>query len=95
MKPTYDPVHYGRLGQALTKDDAAKDVFNFYQSWLRIHIEQAFGQLVRRFGLLWKPIQFSIHSVLSLVHACMCIHNLIIDERRYPLRKVRCLLRTM
>jgi DDE superfamily endonuclease len=66
---------------SLAKDDSAKDAFNFYQSSLRIHIEQAFGQLVRRFGLLWKPIQFSIRSVLSLVHACMCIHNLIIDER--------------
>jgi hypothetical protein len=66
---------------SLARDDSAKDLFNLYQSSLRIHIEQAFGQLVRRFGILWKPIQFSIHSVLSLVHACICIHILIIDER--------------
>jgi hypothetical protein len=66
---------------SVAKTDVAKDAFNFYQSSLRIHIEQAFGQLVRRFGILWKPIQFSIHSVLAIVHACMCIHNFIIDQR--------------
>jgi DDE superfamily endonuclease len=66
---------------SVAKTDVAKDAFNFYQSSLRIHIEQAFGQLVRRFGILWKPIQFSIHSVHAIVHACMCIHNFIIDQR--------------
>jgi hypothetical protein len=66
---------------SVAKTDVARDAFNFYQSSLRIHIEQAFGQLVRRFGIFWKPIQFSIHSVLALVHACMCIHNFIIDQR--------------
>jgi DDE superfamily endonuclease len=51
---------------SLARDDSAKDAFNFYQSSLRIHIEQAFGQLVRRFGIFRKPIQFGFHSVLSL-----------------------------
>jgi hypothetical protein len=66
---------------SLARDDSAKDAFNFYQSSLRIHIEQSFGQLVRRFGILWRPLQFNIHSVFEIVHACMCVHNFLIDER--------------
>jgi hypothetical protein len=66
---------------SVAKTDVAKDAFNFYQSSLRIHIEQAFGQLVRRFGILSKPIQFSIYSALAIVHACMCIHIFIIYQR--------------
>jgi hypothetical protein len=30
-----------------------KDTFNFFQSSSRIHVEQAFGILVRRWGILW------------------------------------------
>jgi DDE superfamily endonuclease len=59
--------------------DSAKDAFKFYQSSLRIHIEQSFGQLVRRFGILWKPLNFNIYSVCEVVHACMSVHNFLID----------------
>jgi DDE superfamily endonuclease len=31
--------------------DDAKDAFNFYQSSLRMHIEQCFGQVVARFRI--------------------------------------------
>lgn len=31
-----------------------KDTFNFCQSSCRIHIEQAFGMLVCRWGILWR-----------------------------------------
>jgi hypothetical protein len=33
---------------------ASRDTFNFYHSSLRMHVEQAFGMLVQRFGILWR-----------------------------------------
>jgi len=32
------------------------DAFNFYQSSLRMHIEQAFGIMMARWGILWRPL---------------------------------------
>lgn len=43
-----------------SKVDSAADRFKFYLSSHRIHIEQAFGILLSRWGLLWKPLQFSL-----------------------------------
>lgn len=37
-----------------------RDSFNYYQSSARIFVEQTFGQLVGRWGILWKPILFSL-----------------------------------
>jgi hypothetical protein len=37
--------------------DDAKDTFNFYQSSLRMHIEQCFGLVVARFEILWRPLK--------------------------------------
>ncbi len=33
-----------------------RDAFNFYQSSLHIYLEQAFGMLVRRWGIFWRPL---------------------------------------
>jgi DDE superfamily endonuclease len=35
----------------------SKDSFNYWQSSARIHIEQAFGMLVARWGVLWRPLR--------------------------------------
>lgn len=35
--------------------DIWRDGYHFYQSSARIQIEQAFGQLARRWGILWRP----------------------------------------
>lgn len=39
------------------RGDRWKDSFNFYQSSCRIHIEQAFGMLVWRWGVFWRPLR--------------------------------------
>jgi hypothetical protein len=39
---------------------ASRDAFNFYHSSPRMHVEQAFGMLVQRFGILWRKLKFSL-----------------------------------
>ena len=56
------------------------DSFNFYHSSHRIHVEQAFGVFVQRSGLFWKPVQYHINDVLSIVSAAMRLHNFCIDN---------------
>ena len=55
------------------------DSFNFHQSQLRINIECAFGMLVRRFGVLWKPLEVRFKRVPPLIACCMRVHNFCID----------------
>jgi hypothetical protein len=57
-----------------------KDAFNFHLSQLRINIECAFGMLVNRWGILWKPMRCPLHKVPKVVGVCMKLHNLIIDR---------------
>jgi DDE superfamily endonuclease len=67
-------------GQLLDeKDGLFRDSFNYFHSSLRIHVEQAFGMLVSRFGVLWKPIRFDITRVAQIVSSCMRLHNYCID----------------
>lgn len=36
------------------------DSVNFWQSSHRMHVEQALGVLVNRWGILWRPLKFSV-----------------------------------
>ena len=55
---------------------ALKDTFNFYQSNCRIKIEQAFGILVRRWGVLWRALECA-HDRAPLVFSVCCkLHNI-------------------
>lgn len=60
-------------GKGIAKD---KDAFNFYQSSARIRIEQAFGMLVRRFGILWRPIETCLARVPLILSVCIKLHNI-------------------
>jgi DDE superfamily endonuclease len=42
----------------------------------RITEERAFGMLVRRFGILWRPIEYSVFNARKIVEACCRLHNL-------------------
>lgn len=57
------------------------DAFDFYQSSNRMAIECAFGMLVRRFGVFWRPLEVAHHRRAPLVGACMKLHNFCIDEK--------------
>jgi DDE superfamily endonuclease len=48
-----------------------RDSFNFYQSSLRMHVEQAFSIPVSRFGVLWKPMRYPMPMVSRILSSCM------------------------
>ena len=66
-----------------------KDVFNFYQSQVRINIECSFGMLVNKFLMLHKPFSSTINiSKVIVVVRCLCIlHNFCIGvkETKQPI----------
>ena len=51
------------------------DASNFYHSSFGIHVEQAFRVLVNRFEIFWKPVQYHVRDVTSIVSAAMRLHN--------------------
>jgi len=55
--------------------------FDFYQSSNRMAIECAFGILVRRWGLLWRPLECRFDRRAKLIMALMIAHNFCINER--------------
>jgi DDE superfamily endonuclease len=59
-----------------------RDSFNFFQSSLRVHVEQTFGMFVHRFGILWRPLEFDLPRASRMVSACALLHNHIIDNSR-------------
>jgi hypothetical protein len=58
----------------------AKDCFNHWQSSARILIEQAFGILVSRWGVLWRPLRTSVAKSTLIIVTLAKLHNFIIDE---------------
>jgi len=56
--------------------DQRRDAHNFYKSFARIHIEQAFGQLVLRWGILWKPLRMPFAKRPMVIHVAFLLHNL-------------------
>lgn len=60
--------------------EVARDAFNFYQSSHRVHVEQAFGILIRRFGILWRTLGFCLPECPRIVYTCMTLHNFLIEN---------------
>jgi hypothetical protein len=42
-------------------------------------VEQAFGILVSRFGILWKSVRFNLRK-MSVIHTCMVLHNFCVEN---------------
>ena len=58
-----------------------EDTFNFYHSSSRIVVECAFGEIDMRWGILWKPLRFSLKKSTKVIDACLRLHNFIVDYR--------------
>jgi hypothetical protein len=56
-----------------------KDVFNYYLSLHRQVIERAFGILVARWGIFWRPLKFHQVEVELIVQVCCKLHNICVD----------------
>ena len=55
-------------------------VFCHILSSQRITIERAFGMFLRKFGILWRPMEFGIEVNTTIVMVCAKLHNLSIDD---------------
>jgi hypothetical protein len=55
------------------------DAFNSFQNIYRIHVEQAFGIFVKRFCILWCPLEFYLPRASPVVSASTLVQNSIID----------------
>ena len=58
-----------------------EDNFNFFHSSSRICVECAFGEIDLRWGILWRPLRFSLKNNIKIIDACMRLHNFIVDFR--------------
>lgn len=59
----------------------AEDNYNFFHSSARICVECAFGEIDLRWGILWRPLSFSLAHNCNVIDACMRLHNFIVDFR--------------
>ena len=58
-----------------------EDNYNFFHSSARISVECAFGEIDLRWGIFWRPLQYSLRRNIQIIDACMRLHNFIIDHR--------------
>ena len=57
-----------------------QDGYNFFQSSHRLHVEQAFGILKNRWGILWRPLKHDMENAVKITPAAMKLHNFCIDN---------------
>ena len=55
--------------------------YDFYQSSNRMVIECAFGELIRRWGVFWRPLEVAYERRSPLIAAAMKLHNYCIDRK--------------
>ena len=58
-----------------------QDSYNWALSSLRMNIECAFGELIRRWGVLWRKLEVRHDRCASVIACCMRLHNICIDRR--------------
>ena len=56
------------------------DAFDWCQSSNRMPIECAFGILIRRWGILWRPLACKFEQRAALIGCLMRLHNFCIDK---------------
>jgi len=63
-------------GRGLSQD---KDAFNWCLSKMRQCIERAFGLMVERWGILWRPLRVRFDRMPQLLMCVARLHNFCID----------------
>lgn len=58
-----------------------EDTFNYFLSSCHIYVECCFGEVDRRWGVLWSPLQGKLDKKKYVIDACLRLHNYIIDDR--------------
>ena len=57
------------------------DSYNFHQPSITMNIECALEMLVRRWGVLWKPLEMRFSRMNKAIMCCFKLHNLCVDRR--------------
>jgi hypothetical protein len=57
-----------------------KDSFNYHLSLHRQVVERAFGLLVQRWGVFWRPLRVAFKRIPLLIRVCCRLHNLCIQR---------------
>lgn len=70
------PIFRGDMARNVRNDN-----FNFFASQLRIRIEMAFGLMVKKWGILSRPLDIKVRHIKRLIVAIGRLHNFCIDER--------------
>ena len=60
---------------------SSEDTFNFFLSNMRIYVECTFGEIDRRWGILWKPLQGKLDNHKYTIDSCLRLHNFIVNYR--------------
>ena len=63
------------------KPNTKEDHYNYFHSSSRIYVECAFGEIDRRWGILWKPLEGSLYCHQYTIDSCLRLHNHIVDYR--------------
>ena len=58
-----------------------EDSFNFWLSNSRIQIECAFGELIMRWGIFWRPLRMNLKQNGGIISAAMLLHNFLVAKR--------------
>ena len=67
--------------------DPKEDNFNFFLSSNRIYVECAFGEIDRRWGILWKPLEGSLQNHQYTIDAALRMHNFIVEFRELQMNE--------
>ena len=70
------PIFRGDMAKISRNDN-----LYFFASQLRIRIEMAFGLMVKKWGILSRPLDIRVRNVKQLIVSIGCLHNFCIDER--------------
>lgn len=64
--------------------DIWKDSFNYHLSLHRQCVERAFGILVQRWGVFWRPLRVAYRRIPLLIRVACKLHNFCIDKMGMP-----------
>ena len=58
-----------------------EDNCNYVHSQFRSTIERAFGALIRRFGVFWRPLNYDMKLNLLIIRAAVRLHNICMNRK--------------
>lgn len=63
------------------ESQSMEDDFNYYHLSCQINIECSFGEIIMRWGIFWRKMQFSLKETGKIINAAFLLHNFLIDKR--------------